>query len=283
MMNKQNEIIERLGNEANMERAHYERMLELELAKPEEEMDVRLVEELLDALGAEEPAEGTKEIVWASIERKLHDEKKSRRNLLFRRIAACAAVFVVLSLATLGTARAFNWTFLLKMLAPVEETFGIHSANNPEGEATVDPSIYTVEDTEFVQIQYALAEEFPDEWEGFRVEPVWMPERYSFIDGSLYDDGEVAVLSCAYMDGEDFFNMTTTFFSNEETVSSYEYERTLEIPYIDEIAGKPVTVYRNEDESRLSASWIDGNAHYFVVGNLTEDELIEVISGLMGA
>lgn len=283
MMNKQDRIIERLENETDMERTHYELMLERELAKPEDEMDVRLVEELLDALGAEEPAEGTKEIVWAAIEQKLHEEKKSRRAFMFRRVAACAAVFVVLSLATLGTAKAFNWTFLLKMLAPVEETFGIRSANNPEGETTVDPSLYTVEDTEFVQLQYALAEEYPDEWAGFRVEPVWMPERYSFIDGSLYDDGEVAVLSCAYMNGEDFFNMTTTFFSNEETVSSYEYERTLEIPDIDEIAGKSVTVYRNTDEDRLSASWIDGNAHYFVVGDLTENELIEVITGLMEA
>ncbi len=139
---------------------------------------------------------------------------------------------------------------LCRQLVDMNEAFqhAIYSANHlttPQPEQSV--TLFTDEETGFEQAFYNSAEEMPMEWNGFRIQPTWLPERFSFIQGSLYADYSVAIISASYTAEEDFFNLVTTFFSNDKDVSSYEYQKTLGDPITELIAGCEVTYYLNSD------------------------------------
>ena len=166
-------ILQRLNNDTDMELMRYELelMLERELAKPASEMDTQLVQELLDAL-EEVPDKDNRQRVWESIEQQSKRGAGWRHATAMRRIAACILVLLAVSLISIGSAYAFNWTFLLKFLKPLAETFGIYSANHlntPVPEQSI--TLYADEETGFEQVFYTSAEDMPEEWNGFRVQP----------------------------------------------------------------------------------------------------------------
>ena len=76
--------------------------------------------------------------------------------------------------------------------------------------------------------------------------------------------------------------MVTTFFNDEEDVSAYEYQKTLSDPIVEIIAGQEVTYYLNGDANWLSASWLNQNTHYSVIGDMTVDELCEIVRSIEG-
>ena len=256
-------------------------MLEQELAKPAEEMDTDLVEELLELIGAEMPPEGAEENTWSKIEEQMSRPKPSVVLKIAKRVLAAAAVIVVLFFASFGTAKAFKWTFLLKLLAPVAETFGIYSDNNLPGQESAAHIPYTDETTGETQLQYATLADMPETYQGHRVLPVWLPERFTFLQGSLYDDGQAAVITAAYTGGEDFFNLTTTILASEADVSSYEFERSLDEPMESTINGYPVTYYHNTASKRLAVSWITDNACHMAIGYITQEELSKIVGALI--
>lgn len=275
-------IIDRLNQDQDTELMRYELelMLERELAKPASEMDVQLVDELLGALG-EESSMREKQVLWESIEKQTHRTANRCRLTALQRVAAIVLVLFSVTFISIGSAYAFHWTFLLKFLQPLAETFGIYSYNNstvPQPEQS--RFLYTVEEAPSEQTDYTSAGDMPAEWDGFRVQPTWIPERFEFLQGSMYEDESVAVFTASYSSGNDFFNLVTTFFINDEDVVSYEYQKAVENPIIEVIAGQQVTHYRNFYEESLSASWINRNAHYSVVGDVTSEELRMIIEGL---
>lgn len=83
MPNRSNssEVINRLINdkEAELMPLELNRMLEEELAKPEAEIDVQLVDELLKLLEEEEPSEVEKRRMWQGISERLEKEAHERR------------------------------------------------------------------------------------------------------------------------------------------------------------------------------------------------------------
>lgn len=272
-------IIQRLKEDHDTELMRYELepMLERELAKPDSEIDVQLVDELLKTL-EEDPSEYEKLAAWKSIEKQTQRKAAWRNMSTARRIAASMLILFVVSAISVGSAYAFNWTFLLKFLKPLTETFGIYSANtlnNPQPEQTNAP--YDDDDTGYEQVFFSTAEEMPSEWNGLRVQPTWLPERFSFIQGSMYEDDSVAIFSATYIAGESFFNLTTNFFADDEDITTYEYQKTLGDPILEVIAGQEVTYYLNSDTQRLSASWIDQNAHYLVFGDIIEEEMRSIV------
>lgn len=262
-------------------------MLEEELAKPPEQIDTALVDDLLDLLNAPQPTDAEQEAAWQQIEKELQGKKRphsSRVSTALRRIVAVAAILVAGFFLSLGTAQAFKWTNLLKFLEPLAETFGIYSDNTqPKESAFTNAAVYTDEETGIVQQQYTAQDVLPEDYQDYRVLPVWLPERFSFLQGSIYDDGQAAVITAVYLGGEDLFNLTTTVFASEEDVSSYwyEYEKSWQDPVSRSINSLPVTFYKNSNTNRGAASWIFNNAHYIAIGNVTEAELEQIVSTII--
>lgn len=286
MLNNQNQIIQSLLRdmpEMELMPNDLTRILEEELAKPAHEIDTDLVDELLELIGAEMPPEGAKENTWGKIEEKLSPKPCSKVITIAKRILMAVAILIVVFFASFGTATAFKWTSLLKLLAPVAETFDIYSDNNTPGDPSAVNLPYTDRSTGETQLQYTRLEEMPAEHQGCRVLPPWLPERFTFLQGSFYDDGQATVITAGYAGGEDLFTLTSTFLSNEDDISSYtyEYEASWKNPVSHSINGIPVTLYFNSETNRSACSWIFENVHFLAIGNLTEEELMQVLEALM--
>ncbi len=272
-------ILTRLKEDSEMELMQYdlEKLLEDELSKEECEMDTALVEELLKTL-EESPGADEKEKTWKAIESKAKRKKGRMHTLTARRIAACFLALIVLSALSIGSAVAFNWSSLLKFIKPLAESFGIYSVNSPgDPEPLQTDDMYDSEGTGYLQATYNSLEEMPDKWNGFRVLPAWMPERFTFLQGSGYEDENTAIFTAAYMAENAFFNLSTYFFYDDNAISSYEYQMTPVNPSLEIIADREVTYYLNSDTQVLSASWIDENVHYTIFGGITEDEMRRII------
>lgn len=275
-------IIARLAEDRETELTQYElnTLLEQELSKAESEIDTALVEEILKTL-EESPSAQEKSTAWQAIESKTQRKKGWMNLTTARRIVACLLVLITISALSVGSAYAFNWTFLLKLLKPLAESFGIYSANTPgQTESVQTDVLYDDEDTGYEQVFYDSIEKMPVEWNDFRVLPAWMPERFTFIQGSMYEDNSTAIFSATYMGEDDFFSLTTNFFYDDENVSAYEYQKTVTEPVLEIIANQEVTYYLNCDTKLLSASWIDQNVHYSIYGDITEEELRNIILGI---
>jgi len=277
----QRKLVDQLIHDKDVELMPYELndMLEKELSKPADQIDMQFVDELLDLLGAEEPTAAERQACWQSIQKKMPAKKTLSWKSAMRRIAAAAAVLVVLFFASFESAKAFQWTFLLKLLAPVAETFGIYSTSTFGSDDPVnDNTALLNEDTEYEQLTYLSLEEMPSEISGYRIIPGWIPERFAFVQGSVYEDPDMAHCSMLYSYESEYLNITTSIFYNEDAVFGFEYERTLPEPLTEVINGYSVSYYHNNsNEKRLSASWIEETTHYHIDGNVTEKELKQII------
>ena len=56
-----------------------------------------------------------------------------------------------------------------------------------------------------------------------------------------------------------------------------DYEKTVDELRTENVGMKELTFYHTWDDETVSVSWVDRNAHYSLVGTLTEKELSEII------
>lgn len=287
MSNAMNEhkIMERLGSEHDMELMQLEisKMLDEELSKPAEEMDMQLIDELMDLLGVEGMTDIQEAQCRSEIHRKLRARKSHSWMRAFTRVAAGFIVLVMLFFVSFETAKAFRWTHLLKILAPVAETFGIYSTSSIDSDPPAQSNLaYTDEETDYSQQVFNTLAEMPAEKDGFRVIPQWLPERFGFLQGTLYEDPDMAEATVSYQAGDDFLLIRLMISYNDESAFVYSYERTLDEPLAEEINGIAVSFYENMDDRMMSASWINREAHYHLTGNLTLDEARQIAASMVG-
>jgi len=281
-------ITERLNLPEDMEMMPNEisEKLEQELMKPENEIDVQLVNELLDRLNTAEPTQQESEECWAAIQNRLKQNNARRGCTFARRCATIAAVLVLVCLVSFGTARAFRWTFLMKLFAPLAETFGIYTTSNLESDVS-DPApvegvaVYTLADTEYLQLSYDSIEEMPETENGHRLIPGWVPERFEFVQGSIYEDPDVFLMSVTYQSGDDLLNMNVKRYFTEAAVGDFHFEKLAAEEATHYILEQEVTFYKNTQEHRLSAVWMVQNMYYILQGNLTEAEMTGVIESVL--
>lgn len=277
-------IIEKLigDRETELMQHDLERMLSEELSKPAEVVDAQLVRELTELLEEDRPTGLDKQRGWERLQAGLPRSGRRRGAKIVRRIAASAAAVVAVCLVSFGTAKAFNWTFLLKLLTPMAETFGLYSVSYVDpGEKDGEEAVYAEGEYECIQRQYDALAEVPETLDGYRARPGELPERFTFQEGALYDDGTMAVLSLTYGTESGYVTLAVTVFRDEEDVFFYEFERTLNEPAEEIVAGRQVTRYRNHDDERLSVSWVDRNAHYSITGDMTDEEMEQTIRSWM--
>ena len=288
MPNKFNMIIDRLDLNEDMEMMHYElsKILEEELSKPADEVDVALVDEILELMEVEAPTGEEQDACWTAIRKRMKKKHGHKFIRAMRNCAAVAAAIVVIFFASFETAKAFRWTFLLKLLAPVAETFGIYSSSNLETdphalEATEGLTVYSFADTNYTQENFTSLEEMPAQKNGMQTVLKWTPERYEFTQGSLYEDNSLTKLVSVYQDGEDIMSFSATLYANDGDVTGYEYEKNPEEAVAELVFGMEVTYYKNLFDDRLSATWLDGNVHYIVNGNLDENEIRQIVENML--
>lgn len=274
------QIIERLTNDSTLEmnRDELERLLEQELSKPAEEIDGRLVGELLDVLQPEEMPEGAQQKAWANIQRRVMP-KPRRTSRVLKRMAAVAAVVIALFGMTIGAAQAFRWTFLLKLLQPMAETFGIYM-NYPDHDSTENTAEkrYTMSEDENTTVIHKDLSEIPDTYGGYAIKPGWIPEGYAFEQATSFEEINLVKYSIEYLRETNELNIFVAILVDPESVTEYRYERVADENFEQMIGSRLVTFYRNTDDDLLLVSWIEDRAHYTICGNVAFEEMQQMVA-----
>lgn len=284
MPNRSNssEIINRLINdkEAELMPLELNRMLEEELAKPEAEIDVQLVDELLKPLEEAEPSEVEKRRMWQGISERLEREALERREgFSWRRVAVVAVAAVLLFTLTLGAAQALHWTFLLKLLKPLAQTFGIVTTDQLTESDSIEERV-SVDDYDAEQIVYDSLETMPKAINGHVVVPSWVPERYAFEQGVVFDNGLFEKDNIMYRNNDEWLSIDVTLNQDRNASVDYQYERAIEEPEKIDVNGSEILIYENSDEGKIYAAWVMDDANYNLFGAVTREEVIHIIESM---
>lgn len=286
MMSKNDDrkIIDSLANDETVEMKSDDlvQMLNIELSKPESEIDGQLVEEILDALEPSEPDPAQIKASWLNVKESL-PKRQGRGGWPARlaRIAATAAVISIVLVSTIRDAGAFRWTLFQRFLKPVAETFGIviDDQENILPEVTQSP-VYSVSDAPSEFVAYAMLDEVPEMHDSYVIRPKWVPEGFVFSAGSRFTGVDSAIYSLEFMKNEQWFGLHVYVITDESAVYSYEFERNLSVPIETTIGPYTVTIYSNTDDIDKTAFWINENAYYTLTGEIEQSEVIRIIEGL---
>jgi hypothetical protein len=266
-------------------------LLEEELSKPKDQIDMQLVEDILSELEPEQVSEDEINASWQRLEKKIdalhsgeaktHPDgtatKKKPWFIVLRNIGLVAAAVVILFYVSIGTAKATRWTFLMKLLQPITETFGIKLGDDVEPMFEEEYS-FALDDGEMKIVN--SADEIPLKYKGYSIKLSGVPERFSFLEGSFYPSEQMDTFNFAYLDGEDWLSYNVNIFKTESAGIKYEYETTLETDEKKHMGMIEVSFYHNGDDRIQSVSWINRDAHYSLIGNITVGELNEIIGGI---
>ena len=285
------EIVRRMceDTEPDMTEEELQQMLEAELAKDKDEMDMSLVKELL--LTLEEGA--TQQEQEEALQRVLA-RLRSRRKLpaalrAMGRIAVTILVILGLLTVTYKTAEALNWEFLLRLLNPGAETFTLYTGETPgqdgSGNAPQETApgevLYGDELKPGEPAMYASPDEIPGMMRGYPVRPQGMPERMTYLQGSAFCDDLSTTVTHVFLDGQNTCIFTMMIVHADVDASSMEYEKTTaEVTQL-QIAGCDLTYYFNSDDANIYASWTRDQAQYSVFGVLTAEELMRIVEATM--
>ena len=284
MPNRSNysEIIRRLINDKDAELMPLElnRILEEQLAKPEAEIDVELVDELLKLLEEAEPSEVEKRRIWQRISDQLgRGAQKKTVRFSWHRVAIVAVAVIVLLTLTLGAAQALRWTFLLKLLEPLAQTFGIVTTDQlTESDSIVDK--VTIKDDKIEQIVYDSFESMPKMYKGHVVVPGWVPERYTFEQGIVFNNGRFEKCTITYRYDDELLSIDVILNRDEDAAVDYQYERAVDEPENIDVAGVEVLLYENSHEGSIYAAWVKDKVTYNLFGIFTRKELIQIVESM---
>lgn len=285
MMNR-NEKLEiakrlRLSTESELSRDDLEQMLDAELSKPEAEMDTELVQQILDLL-EETPSQAQQREAWRKTDKRLKLKQWQPVVTGLTRIAAVGVILVALMFATYGTAQALNWEFLLRLMKPFAETFMVYTGNKPDATPLPQTSeVYSDVELTFTQMEFATLADCPDDIDGYLVKPVWIPERFTYLFGSMYSDFQVTAISHVFNSSEGRCIMDISKFRDSKDASLYHYEQLPENNVSMYVAGCQVAFYYNTDNTQLSASWLYENTNYVITGAINKEEIVSIIESMM--
>ena len=285
MMNR-NEKLEiakrlRLSKESELSRYDLEQMLEAELTKPDAEIDTELVQQILELL-EESPSQEQKRKSWEQIDKKLSFRKWRPIVSGLTRIAAVGVILVALMFATYGTAQALNWEFLLRLMRPFAETFMVYTGDKPtptplpQGDVAYDDFAMT-----FTQQEFANLADCPDEIDGYPTKPVWIPERFTYLQGSMYSDYQVTSITHVFRSEEGSCIFDISKFRDSKDATSYHFEQLPDENVSMYVAGCQVKFYRNTRNENLTASWLLENTHYCITGAICEEEIKSIVETMM--
>ncbi len=274
------------------------RMLDMELSKPEEEMDTALVQDLLELLdeesGAAAVTDEQRRCSWQQITRRLPKRKWETALTWAVRSAAVVVLLIALFFATYQTADALNWRTFLRWMQPFAEVFTLYTDSIPEEEvAHVQPEtqtpfterkegLFTESKNESTLEDIANYADAPERLFGYPAKVKGIPARFTYLQGAVYQDALLTTANYVFTYGDDICMFKVRILNEMNKVPSvYHYEKTLDESIETFVGSMPVTYYYNADSRLLSASWSLTDAQYSLVGALDQEELTAIVLATM--
>lgn len=281
--NEKLEIAKRLRHLTEMELSSDDLalMLEAELSKPEAEMDAELVQQILE-LTEETPSQAQQRDAWRKTGKRLRLRQWQPVVTGLTRIAAVSVILSAVLFATYGTAKALNWEFLLRLMRPFAETFTIYSGDRPEPSASPKVSeVYSDAGLASTQTIFAALADCPDEIDGYPAKPVWMPERFTYLQGCMYSDVNSTTIAHVFQSDSGCCIMDISLLNDTNESDSYQFEQLPAENMSKYTEGYQITFYHNSDSATLTASWMIDNAHYSITGAMNKDEITQIIDSMV--
>jgi hypothetical protein len=218
--------------------------------------------------------------MWQGISNQLEKEAPKRcAGFSWRRVAVVAVAAILLFSLTLGTEHALRWTFLLRLLEPLAQTFGIVTTDQLTESDSIEGEV-SVEGDDTEQIVYDSLETMPKVLNGHVVVPSWVPERYAFDHGTFFDNGWVEKFTISYHHADDWLSIDMILNRDEDAAVDYQYERAIDEPKTIDVEGIEALFYENSREGSIYAVWINDNVNYNLFGVVTREELIRIIGSM---
>lgn len=281
--NEKLEIAKRLRHLTEMELSSDDLalMLEAELSKPEAEMDTELVQQILEMM-EETPSQEQQREAWRKTDKRLKFKQWQPVVSGLTRIAAVGVILVAIMFATYGTAQALNWEFLLRLMKPFAETFMIYSGDSPEPTPVPKTSeVYSDVGVDFTQMEFTTLADCPDKIDGYPSKPVWMPERFAYLQGSMYSDMHITSITHVFRSDMGSCIIDISMLDAENNADAYRFEQLPAENMSLYTAGYQITFYHNSDNATLTASWMVENVHYSITGAINEEEITKIIDSMM--
>jgi len=293
--------IKQFLNDPSMEVTEEElnEILDKELQKPEDQIDLKLVDEILAILNPREVSEEEISASWDRFNEKLRASEKEQNPtgaairsgnkasvpmtagkglvVFLRRFALIAAAIVLLFFVSLGSAKAMKWTFLLKLLNPIAQTFGI-SLDVQSIDSPINEDYSVVLDDQEMR-QFSTEDDIPAKYDGYRIKLNNIPERYSYLDGAFYPSQATNTFNFMYQSGDEWLSYNVSIFQTDDVGIEYQFETTMEVQEVRQVGMVELTFYHNGKDKTQYVSWVDRNAHYSLYGYISMDELTDIING----
>ena len=275
--------------EREVNRKRLEQILDDEMNKPEDQIDLQLVDDILAALETEPVDKKEANASWDRLGRKIEEleekeethpphSKKKKVFVFVGRIAAVAASLIILFFISFASARAMKWTFLLKYLNPIAQTFGISlDERKPEPPQS---AYFILDQSPLDSNPFSSEVDVPDMYKGYRIRLNHVPERFTFVSGYFFSNPDLSKFICFYQSPEDgWLQYSVNIFQREDIGGQFDFEKT-EDNAVSKYSGmKEITIYKNAEDGVVSSSWIDRNAYYGIYGSVTEAEMNELLHG----
>lgn len=283
-LNNRREALRAMLNDRGIEvhaHADIDQWIQAELDKDAEDIDADFVDELVQLkmeleAGAAQGARASEKPV----------RRSTHRHPGMRRVSIALIALLVLSVAYMSIASAFNWADLARILKPLLQTIGIHMNvdeergedvyEKPEGEMAQDEDDGLWADTQSRCVEDSA--EVPDTLDGYSTKPTWIPDGFRFNYGSVFEGPSEKNTTIAYTDGKrELFSQVIVYPQSNEAATN-QVELHIEAERVTFESGIQVI----EDHGTVTATLVDGAAYYMVWGKLPRQDIVSVMTSIGG-
>lgn len=198
-------------------------------------------------------------------EQPAEDKPKIKPLRWLRGLVAAAAVVVFVLLGTV-TANAFGFDVWKVVATWAQETFHLSG----EGQGELD------EPNPDRELEYESLEDALYRVEGkTNLVPTWIPDRYELIEINILENPMQKIYSALYQNGDKSLKITVQSYLNSNPIQLEQSDGCFEIYHV-----SGIKYYFFVDNSCTQAAWINGSYECFISGELTIEELKEMINSI---
>lgn len=215
-------------------------------------------------LVGEEPLYSFQESTIEPQEKAVQSQRVSKIPTVIRRIAATAAVLVLIFVATTLTAYACGFDIWDAFATWTADTFGFVMLET-------EPTIANIDANHRVDIAETLCEY------GIRdtLAPSWLPSGY-ILEEIEVSDSPTETLVFAYYQNEDALITFSVHHLTSPIASTYETDH----PGVKAYSLEQVIYYVTENNGLFRASWLDGQDELSIIGCSNEEDLHEMVQSI---
>lgn len=230
------------------------------------------VMEVLTARRKSDPETAGKSLPEAKVEFEKHYmPKEETGTILFpawlRRAAAVAAVLAIFLFVTTTSVNAFGYDLWGKVAVWSQEFFRFED----EIQGTEDNELGKQDNLEYASLQDALNGMGISQ----RLAPTWLPSGYVLAELPIYRSPREFSISAIYSDGikELVISIRQAIGSKPEDI-----EKSDSVVLAYDANGVTYYIFNNYD--RIKATWVVGEFECYIVGNVTVEEMKEMIDSI---